>query len=326
MEAEEVNPGVAHEDTLASLSPSQEEALQSMFKDLPSSSASEVGRLSLGEHGIMWKPVECTQDLLAYLHLYGDWVTVAIMMPWVVKLIQIPLTVHVQRQLRRDEPLIEELREREADLQRRFSHDEPRLKMELKALYAKEGNPTLKMMRPLLVPLSLFPVQMSMFLAFRTMHERFPSWHLEGWWWFKDLSVADPTFVLPCAVGFLSAGHMLVVSKTMPDPKQADMMRFIGLVLGGMSIPFMHIFGVGFNVYCLSNIISGMAQLALMRHPAFRKLMGLKPLILPQMTDEDKVQDRVMRYAMALQIVAVGLVLYTAKDLLMEKNQNHTTK
>jgi len=275
------------------------------------------------EHTFLWKPVDLTQDFLSIIHtqVVPDWVWVAIAVPWIFKCVQIPLSVRVQRQVWKNEPLIHELQEEAKSLQMRFSHDEERMKKELKALFAKRGNPTFMLLAPMKVPLIFLPLQMSNFMAFRTMHERFPSWHHEGWWWFPDLSASDASFVLPCSVGFLTAGHMIVSSQIIPDPKQAEMLKYFGIVMGGLSVPIMGQFGVGFNIYCLSNIISSMAQSGLLRHPTFRKKAGLKPLVLPNMTDEEKVKDKVLRLSMCLQIVAVGLILYTCKDVLTEKTK-----
>jgi len=258
--------------------------------------------------------VECTHYVTP--HNTDDWVVVALGVPWLLKLLHLPLTVYAQRRIKRDEPHITETLERMQDLQNRFSHDETRLRAEMGALLKERGNPVKAQFLPILAPLSLVPFQISLFLAFRTMHEQFPSWHFEGWWWFRDLSLADPTWTLPLAAGFLTAGHMMVVSKSIPDRKFASTMQAVCMVMAGATIPIMNVFGAGFCLYCLSNTVANMAQSSILRNPTFRKRMRLKPNPVIAQTEKEKTADKIIHYALGMQLIAVGLLLYMAKDVL----------
>lgn len=273
-------------------------------------------------HGVLWAPVDATQNLLGMLHLYGDWVVVALTVPWLLKVFQLPLTIYAQRKIYREEPHVQETLKTIQEYQERFSHDNERLRAEVGALIKKRGNPVKAQFLPVLAQLSLLPVQCSLFLAFRTMHERFPSWHFEGWWWFQDLSLADPTYVLPLSVGFLTAGHIIGISSGIPDKQFAMNLRLFGMVGAGVSIPMMYVFGTGFNVYCLSNLLANMLQSAVLRNPDFRKRMKLKPNPVVERTEDEKVQDRIMRIALGWQLIAVGLMLYVAKDLFTPQAKN----
>ncbi|KAM9645305.1 mitochondrial inner membrane protein OXA1L isoform 1-T1 [Trichechus inunguis] len=66
-------------------------------------------------------------------------------------------------------------------------------------LYQKKHD--VKLFRPLILPLTQAPIFLSFFIALREMANLpVPSLQTGGLWWFQDLTVSDPTYVLPLVV------------------------------------------------------------------------------------------------------------------------------
>lgn len=108
----------------------------------------------------------------------------------------------------------------------------------------------------------------------------------------------------------------MVVSKSIPDRKFASTMQAVCMVMAGATIPIMNVFGAGFCLYCLSNTVANMAQSSILRNPTFRKRMRLKPNPVIAQTEKEKTADKIIHYALGMQLIAVGLLLYMAKDVL----------
>jgi hypothetical protein len=71
-----------------------------------------------------------------------------------------------------------------------------------------------------------------------------------------------------------------IISKVMAptDPAMGAMMKGMGFVFGAVCIPIMHMFGAGFNVYVLSNIMTAMMQSYMLRDTSIRRKFGLNPV------------------------------------------------
>eukprot|EP00392_Amoebophrya_sp_AT5.2_P015260 g15461.t1 len=114
--------------------------------------------------------------------------------------------------------------------------------------------------------LALAPCHMSVFVAYRNMQGRFsPDWNVEGFLWFQDLNLPDCYTVLPVSASYIE------------DAKTRRLLHMTSFLIGAVTLPVTAWLSAGFNIYCCSNVISGMALSALLRVGNFRRLFGLKP-------------------------------------------------
>lgn len=108
-----------------------------------------------------------------------------------------------------------------------------RYQMEMKELFKKHNvNP----FRALALPFMQMPIFISLFMALRQMQDYFPGYCEGGTLWFTDLSVADPTYVLPVlnAVSFLL---MVEVGADGMDQANKGMFKNIMRALAFMMVP-----------------------------------------------------------------------------------------
>ena len=123
--------------------------------------------------------------------------------------------------------------------------------------------------------------------------------------WFSNLTVADPTMILPtvtAATLFLQIhlGADGINTSTMPD-----IMKKLMYIMPLVSIPVMINFPAALNVYWLTNNMISLVQARVIKRPAVREKLGIgemiqwKPEDLP-MTNFYVSTDK---YAFALQLV-----------------------
>ena len=98
--------------------------------------------------------------------------------------------------------------------------------------------------------------------------------------WFPDLSQSDPYYVFPALFSVLIWRHISYTASFLP-PDQAGNMKLMATFFGLTSLPFMHMMSAGFNIYAISNVVSGMAMSAVMRNSGLRESVGLKKIVLP---------------------------------------------
>ncbi|XP_076983341.1 mitochondrial inner membrane protein OXA1L isoform X2 [Tamandua tetradactyla] len=120
-------------------------------------------------------------------------------------------------------------------------------------LYQKKHD--VKLFRPLILPLTQAPIFISFFIALREMANLpVPSLQTGGLWWFQDLTVSDPIYVLP-----------LVVTATMWCVLEAVFM------------------------YWLSSNLFSLGQVACLRIPAVRTVLKIPQRVVH---DPDKLLPR----------------------------------
>ena len=133
------------------------------------------------------------------------------------------------------------------DIQERYKNDPQKLQSEMMRVYKEHGVNPLGGCLPLFLPL---PILLALFFVFSNTIE------LRGtpFLWLPDLSLKDPLFITPLAMG----GSMFVLSKLsqkgMPPNPQAKMMTVFMPIM--MTVMFMN-FASGLNLYyAVSNLVS----------------------------------------------------------------------
>jgi YidC/Oxa1 family membrane protein insertase len=154
-------------------------------------------------------------------------------------------------------------------LRERFGNDKNQLNLAMMELYKKHGVNPLGGCLPILIQM---PVYIALYSMLGNSVELYRSPFLG---WIRDLTAADPYFVLPVLTGAL----MFLQQKTQPtppDPQQKTMMYLMPVMFTAFSI----FLPAGLTIYILTNtILTFLQQWWLNRHdkPAKPKAVATKP-------------------------------------------------
>ncbi|KAI1319218.1 Mitochondrial inner membrane protein oxa1l [Mortierella claussenii] len=151
-----------------------------------------------------------------------------------------------------------------------------RFSSQTQELFAKNDcNP----LKSLMLPLLQAPVMISFYLALRDMaHLPVPQFQEGGTAWFTDLTVADPTYVLPIAssLGFLAIMELGSEIGGVSQPKtMKNVMRFMAVAM----VPLTMHFPSAIFVYWLTSNMFTAGQIVFFRTPVVRRLFNIPQLI-----------------------------------------------
>ncbi|EPY87618.1 mitochondrial inner membrane protein OXA1L [Camelus ferus] len=214
---------------------------------------------SFSELGLgSFTPVGLIQNLLEFMH-------VNLGLPWwgaiaactvLARCLVFPLIVKGQREaakIHNHMPEIQKFSTRIREAKLTGNHTEFYRASSEMTFYQKKHD--IKLFRPLILPLTQAPIFISFFIALREMANLpVPSLQTGGLWWFQDLTLSDPTYILP-----------LVVTATM---------------WGVLEAVFM---------YWLSSNMFSLGQVACLRIPAVRTVLKIPPRVVH---DPDKLPPR----------------------------------
>ena len=99
-------------------------------------------------------------------------------------------------------------------------------------------------LRAFLLPLFQIPISLCAFMGIREMDQYYPDYIHGGAFWFDNLAIADPTYILPIlnSVTFLMIVEMgrfnQAAASTEAQRQQQNMIRNVMRVLGVMMVPF----------------------------------------------------------------------------------------
>jgi len=148
-----------------------------------------------------------------------------------------------------------------------------RLQRQYYALMQKyECNP----LKSVAVMLAQFPVFIGMFLGLKKMPEYFDV-TAGGYYWFTDLTVADPYYILPCitAATFIAGvevnKELTIASNPQQGPIMINAMRGLGLLM----IPATGYFPSIVFCYWVANNSFTFVQMMAFKQPALRNLLGI---------------------------------------------------
>lgn len=134
----------------------------------------------------------------------------------------------------------------------------------------------IKMSRTFLPMLVQFPVFISFFWGIQECTSIFPSFHEGGLFWFKDLTVPDPTYVLPVLTSglFLATIEMGGEMQTEQSKKMKNIMRAMAVAM----VPLTAGMSAGIFTYFITSNTFSIFQVGAMKIPAVRSALGLLPL------------------------------------------------
>ena len=182
---------------------------------------------------------------LTTFHGWGTpWWLAIVMLTVVVRTLLFPVTYRQVKSMRKMQDLKPEMDEVRA----RYKDDVPKQREEMTKLYQERRVNPLGGCLPIFVQIPIFLV---LYYTIRQF-DKLDSFQTGGLFWFTDLTVADPLFILPVAyVLTMMASQELAMRNTVAQQKQ--IMRFMPIVFGF----FLARFPAGLFVYWVaSNLIT----------------------------------------------------------------------
>ena len=196
---------------------------------------------------------------LTTFHGWGaPWWLAIIMLTAVVRTFLFPLTVRQVKSMRR----MQELKPDMDEIRDRYKDDPQKQQQEMMRLYGERKVNPLGGCLPLVVQLPIF---IALYYTIKQF-DKLESFANGGLFWFKDLTVADPYFILPVAyVLTMMASQELTIRRTAPQQKQ--LMRIMPIAFG----LFLMRFPAALFVYWISSNTITFVQNYLIYHRSPRK-------------------------------------------------------
>jgi len=215
-------------------------------------------------------------------------------MPWfwtivtatlATRLIILPFNINGLRMTARLAPYQPRLAELKTQLSATSLTKDPiavqRISLQQKQIYEKAK---VSMIQPLLVPFIQLPLSLGMFFGIKKLCS-LPLEQLTvgGFGFLQDLTVADPTYMLPLAMAVLINVQLTVGAKDMTtDASQTLHLFNILKVVSLISIPFMANLPAGVMVYLITGVLSMTAQSFIFQMPVVRKAFDI-PVVSSKM-------------------------------------------
>jgi YidC/Oxa1 family membrane protein insertase len=177
--------------------------------------------------------------------LVGNWGWAIVLLTIAIKAAFFPLSAASYKSMAK----MRKLTPRLAQLKERFADDKQRLNQEMMKMYQTEKINPLGGCLPIVVQIPVFIALYWVLLGAVEMRDA--PWIL----WIKDLSAADPYYVLP-VVMMISMFLQTKLNPTPPDPIQAKVMMMMPLIFGVMFF----FFPAGLVLYWVVNNILSIAQ------------------------------------------------------------------
>ncbi|XP_035970721.1 mitochondrial inner membrane protein OXA1L [Halichoerus grypus] len=133
-----------------------------------------------------------------------------------------------------------------------------------------------KLFRPLILPLTQAPIFISFFIALREMANLpVPSLQTGGLLWFQDLTLSDPTYMLPLVVTATMWGVLELGAETGVQSSDLQWMRNVIRVMPLAVLPITIHFPTAVFMYWLSSNMFSLVQVACLRIPAVRTILKI---------------------------------------------------
>ncbi|XP_055471607.1 mitochondrial inner membrane protein OXA1L [Psammomys obesus] len=239
--------------------------------------AAEQSFSELGLGGVT--PVGLIQNLLEFMHVdlglpwWGAIATCTIL----ARILVFPLIVKGQREAAKIHNHMPEIQKFSARIREaKLAGDQTEsYKASLEMLrYQKMHD--IKLFRTLILPLTQAPVFLSFFIALREMANLpVPSLQTGGLWWFQDLTVSDPIYVLPLVVTATMWAVLELGAETGMQSSDLQFMRNVLRVMPLAVLPVTIHFPSAVFMYWLSSNVFSLCQVACLRVPAVRTVLKI---------------------------------------------------
>ncbi|XP_073233175.1 mitochondrial inner membrane protein OXA1L-like [Porites lutea] len=254
-----------------------------MLKDMADAMTSlgEQSLVSLGLGG--YSPTGLIQQTLELIHVSGNvsWCASIAILTVIIRLVCLPLIVKAQAntaKLNNIKPQIEEVQAQLRELANSYdAAAKATASLRLKQLYQEHGCHPVK---SILAPLVQIPLFVSFFLALRKMaYLPVDSFKTGGYLWFQDLTAFDPYFVLPVICSFSMLASIELGTEMGVHNPAMKTMKTIMRILAVAMIPLTAQFPTAIFSYWVTSNLFTIGQVALLKHPAARKAMGIPEMI-----------------------------------------------
>ncbi|KAF6351998.1 OXA1L mitochondrial inner membrane protein [Rhinolophus ferrumequinum] len=226
-----------------------------------------------------YTPVGLIQNLLEFMH-------VNLGLPWwgaiaactvFARCLVFPLIVKGQREaakIHNHMPEIQKFSTRIREAKLAGDHVEFYRASSEMTFYQKKHD--IKLLRPLILPLTQAPIFISFFIALREMASLpVPSLQTGGLWWFQDLTLSDPLYVLPLVVTATMWGVLELGAETGVQSADLQWMRNVMRLMPLAVLPITIHFPSAVFMYWLSSNLFSLSQVACLRIPAVRSVLKI---------------------------------------------------
>ena len=185
--------------------------------------------------------------LLSYIHsLLGNWGWSIVVMTLLIRLVLYPLTYKGMVSMNK----MKELAPKVKELQAKYKGEPQKLNAHMMELYKKHGANPMGGCLPILMQIPVF------FAIYRVLQNAIEI-KAEPWiLWVTDLSVMDPYFVLPIAMGVSMFVQQRLTPTNFTDPMQEKIMKFLPLIFTFFFVTF----PAGLTLYWFVNNLFSIAQ------------------------------------------------------------------
>lgn len=240
-----------------------------------------------------YTPVGLIQNLLEYIH-------VDLGLPWwgaiatctvLARCLVFPLIVKGQREAAKIHNHMPEMQKFSARIREaKLAGDQAEFYKATIEMTRYQKKHDIKLLRPLILPLTQAPVFISFFIALREMANLpVPSLQTGGLWWFQDLTVSDPIYVLPLVVTATMWCVLELGAETGVQSNDLQFMRNIIRVMPLVVLPVTIHFPSAVFMYWLSSNVFSLCQVACLRIPAVRTVLKIPQRVVH---DPDKLPPR----------------------------------
>lgn len=190
---------------------------------------------------------------LSFLHQYlGNWGWAIVVMTLVIRLVLFPLTYKGMVSMNK----LKELAPKIKEIQAKYKGDNQKIQTHMMELYKKHGANPMGGCLPIIMQIPIFFAIYRVLL--NTIELKAAPWIL----WVHDLSVMDPYFVLPIAMGVTMYLQQRITPTNFTDPMQEKIMKFLPLIFTFFFVSF----PAGLTLYWFINNLFSMAQQAFVNH------------------------------------------------------------
>lgn len=214
----------------------------------------------------------------------------------VIRLLILPLAIRGQRAASRMahvQPELQVIKKRYEALGTPTQAEQKAFAEQMKGLFARYD---VKPFASLATPLVQTPIFIGMFFGMKKMPELFPEdFSTGGLLWFTDLTVPDPTYVLPiiCGLSFLAtieAGKEQMIDAS---PQSGPLMVNAFRALAFVAVPVMTTFPSAMLCYWVPNNFFTLTQSVILRQPWVKQQLGIwdRPKPIPGQTVDVGFQE-----------------------------------
>ena len=185
--------------------------------------------------------------LLQFLHsMLGNWGWSIVVMTMLIRVVLFPLTYKGMVSMNKLKALSPKIKE----LQAKYKGDKQKLNAHMMELYKKHGANPMGGCLPIVLQIPVF------FSIYRVLQNAIELKSAPWIIWIHDLSVMDPYFILPVAMGATMFLNQRITPTNMTDPMQEKIMKYLPLVFTFFFVTF----PAGLTLYWFTNNLFSIAQ------------------------------------------------------------------